>query len=164
MLLLTGAITLTLHLPLTLTLTAIARVGDAVESVINWIEEAWNAAWEALEKFANALMSALSAFWDALLAGLNAIWELIKKIGMAIYNAIMAFLKWIWEQLKKFFLKFMDLLPKFDYLMFQDVYIRCLTDPKNCDKDTAKKVKLSMCFTSLGVTLISDLPFTPTQP
>jgi hypothetical protein len=118
------------------------------EALIRWLEEIWNKVWEALKKLANAIVEALRVFWRLFLKAMKAMWEAIKKIAKAVFDAIMKALKWMWEQLKKFWAAFMKLLPKFDYLEFSDIYIRCLTDPKNCDKTAAKRVKIAICFSN----------------
>jgi hypothetical protein len=126
---------------------------NAIKWVATWIARIWRAAWAALKILAKKLLDNILEGFKKLGEFVNAVWTAIKTGVAWLWKKLQELLKWLWKQFVKFFMKFLDWLPKFQYLHIGQIYIRCLTDPKHCDHKPPKHVTFALCFKGFSTSL-----------
>jgi hypothetical protein len=85
--------------------------------------------------------------WNAAKAKLEQVYNAAKS---AMNNAI----KWVFDLVKKL----LSYLPKFRYVEFGNIYIRCMIDPKGCNIRNAKLPTFKICFSKIGCLSTGEMP------
>jgi len=133
-------------------------VKNKVRAAANWVKkkvrqwarklrQAIMKAVRKLRKLAKKLKDKIGKIWNKLKDGLKKLWDAVLNFAKKAKNFVVGLIKKLWKS-----------LPKFRYLEIGQIYIKCFTDPKNCDMSEARIPSFKICFS------VIDCFSTPTMP
>jgi hypothetical protein len=137
---------------------AARRVERAAKQATNWVKNKIAEMGRALTNAANAAVNAINRVIQKAKDAANSVWNAAKARLEQVYNAAKSAMnnaiKWVFDLVKKL----LSYLPKFRYVEFGNIYIRCMIDPKGCNIRNAKLPTFKICFSKIGCLSTGEMP------
>lgn len=115
-----------------------------------WLNRIKNSFTRKIRSLYNKAVAALRRAWTSIKNAASRAWNSAKSAGLRVWNKLKNAASSAIRAVTSVIRRLLRALPRFRYLRLSKIYIKCLTNPKQCNMADARIPSLTICFSKIG--------------